>query len=58
MATSERVSRGFHRLALFLAVIPLLVALGWSASFVLDAWGRSGISWHDFWAETPLDQIL
>jgi hypothetical protein len=28
MATSQRLSRGFHRLALFLAAIPLLVGTG------------------------------
>ena len=30
MATSQRLSRGFHRLALFLAAVPLLVG-GWFA---------------------------
>ena len=28
MAASQRVSRGFHRLALFLAAIPLLIGIG------------------------------
>ena len=31
MSTSQRVSSGFHRLALFLAAIPLLMGIG--ASF-------------------------
>ena len=28
MAASQKVSRGFHRLALFLAAIPLLIGIG------------------------------
>jgi hypothetical protein len=58
MAASQRFSRGFRRLGLFLAAIPLLAALAWSAYFMLAAWRSSGISWHDFWAETPFDQTL
>ena len=42
MATSQRLSRGFHRLALFLAAIPLLVGVGislfWSNNLAHDAW--------------------
>jgi hypothetical protein len=31
MATTQRLSRGFHRLALFLAAIPMLVGIvGWT----------------------------
>jgi hypothetical protein len=30
MSTSQRVTRGFHRLALFLAAIPLIVGALWS----------------------------
>ena len=36
MATSQRVSRGFHRLAIFLAGVPLIVGVAWS---VLSAMG-------------------
>jgi hypothetical protein len=36
MSTSQRVSRGFHRLALFLAAIPFLVGVAFSASGALD----------------------
>ena len=31
MATSQRLSRDFHRLGLVLAAIPLLLGLGWTA---------------------------
>jgi hypothetical protein len=37
MSTAQRVSRGFHRLGLFLAAIPLLVGGGWSLTIALDA---------------------
>lgn len=36
MAASQRVSRGFHRLALFLAAIPLLVGGGLSLFIAID----------------------
>jgi hypothetical protein len=36
MATSQRLSRGFHRLALFLAAIPLLVGGIGSTFFAFD----------------------
>ena len=42
-ATSQRVSRGFHRLALFLASIPLLVGIVASV-YMADA---SAKRWHD-----------
>jgi hypothetical protein len=56
MSTSQRVSRGFHRLALFLAAIPLLIggyfstmaAPDWTAPFSLD-W-RTG---HDDLPQPP-----
>ncbi len=35
MAASQRVSRGFHRLALFLAAIPFLVGGAWSLTVAL-----------------------
>ena len=31
MATSQKVSRDFHRLGLVLAAIPLVLGLGWTA---------------------------
>ena len=52
MSTSQRVNRGFHRLGL------LLAALVWTAHFMFAAWKFSGLSWSDFWAASPLDQIL
>jgi type IV secretory pathway VirB2 component (pilin) len=55
---TQRVSRGFHRLGLFLAASPLFAGLAWSAYFVLAAWRSSPFSWYDFWAESPFDQIL
>ena len=36
MAASQRLSRGFHRLALFLAAIPLIVGALWSIIWSLD----------------------
>jgi hypothetical protein len=54
MSTSQRVSRGFHRLGLFLAAIPLLAGLAGSAYEVLSGWQEeratwsAGISLHDF----------
>ena len=39
MATSQRVSRGFHRLALFLAAIPLLIGGTWSVIYALNEAG-------------------
>ena len=36
MATSQRVSRGFHRLGLFLAAIPLLFGIGYSLTTPLE----------------------
>ena len=37
MAASQRVSRGFHRLALFLAAIPFLVGLAASLYFAINS---------------------
>ena len=36
MATSQRVSPGFHRLGLFLAAIPLLIGGTWSVIYALN----------------------
>jgi hypothetical protein len=36
MSTSRRVSRGFHRLGLCLAVIPLLIGGTWSVIYALN----------------------
>jgi ABC-type phosphate transport system permease subunit len=61
MSTSQRVSRGFHRLGLFLAAIPLLAVFWLSAYFLFTAWeanAMNGVSWHDFWAGTTLYQTL
>jgi hypothetical protein len=38
MATSQRLSRGFHRLALFLAAISILAAFVLSAYLMFAAW--------------------
>jgi len=35
MANAQRLSRGFHRLAVFLAAIPLLVGGAWSFTVAL-----------------------
>jgi hypothetical protein len=58
MGASTRVSRGFHRLALFLAAMPLLLGAVISFYAALDAAGNAAIS-HDeqvqlFCARTPL----
>jgi hypothetical protein len=36
MSASQRVSRGFHRLAVFLAAVPLLVGVVWSTFVAID----------------------
>lgn len=41
MATADRVSRGFHRLALFLAAIPLLVGGTWAGVTAFEAADRA-----------------
>jgi hypothetical protein len=46
MSTAQRVSRGFHRLALFLAAIPLLVGGAASAYVALDH-ANSAKATHD-----------
>ena len=46
MGTSQRVSRGFQRLALFLAAIPLLVGAAWSLFLALDTAGKAQ-NWHN-----------
>ena len=44
--SSQRVSRGFHPLGLFLAAIPLLVGGVWSANVALDHF-NSAKATHD-----------
>jgi hypothetical protein len=46
MAASQRLSRGFHRLALFLAAIPLVVGSIASLYIASDA-ASSAKLWHD-----------
>jgi hypothetical protein len=45
MATSQRLSRGFHRLGLFLAAIVLAIGLGVSVADIvrLGPWGQDDI---------------
>jgi hypothetical protein len=57
VGTSQRVSCGFHRLGLFLAVIPLLAAAAVSAHWVFIRW-MTNANWHDLWAGTTLYQAL
>ena len=54
-------SRGFHRLGLFLAVLPFLTALAFSTYIVSAAWeadAMNGVSWHDYWTGTAPYQSL
>jgi len=36
MSTSQKISRGFHKLALFLAAIVLLLGVAWSAATAIQ----------------------
>jgi hypothetical protein len=46
MTTSQRISRGFHKLALFLAAIVLLLGVAWSATTAINA-ANSARQSHD-----------
>jgi hypothetical protein len=51
MGTSQRVSRGFHRLGLVLAAVPLLAAILFMAYFFDLGWvanKANGVSFHDY----------
>jgi hypothetical protein len=51
----SRITRGFHRLGLFLAAIPLLVGILWPAFLalsVLNVNRENGVSLHDFYMNT------
>ena len=46
MGTSQRVSRGFHRLGLFLAAVLLLVG-GIASLYIASDAAGSAMRWHD-----------
>ena len=51
----SRITRGFHRLGLFLAAIPLRVGILWPAFLalsVLNVNRENGVSLHDFYINT------
>ncbi len=44
MGTSQRVGRGFHRLAVFMAAIPFLVGAVWSVSIAFEQADRAELA--------------
>jgi hypothetical protein len=57
MSTAQRVSRGFHRLALFLAAIPLVIGSGFFVSIAFEQTNAAKRS-HDEQLELVCAQAL